>query len=224
MIKNFGLALFVCLLLLACKEKSTYVKVTTDFGDMVFRLYDETPKHRDNFIKLANEEYFKDLLFHRVMDDFMIQGGDPESRGAKPGVLLGNGGPDYAIPQEFVDSLYHRKGVLAAAREPDEINPDKESSASQFYIVEGQTWEDEDFPRFERRIGKDIPEEHRTIYKTIGGTPFLDNQYTVFGEMVAGFNVLEAIASVRVDRNNRPVEDVSMDIEVIKWKARKKSQ
>jgi len=220
--KNKYLMVFGFMLLFtACKEKSTYVKVTTSMGDMVFRLYDETPNHRDNFVKLVEEEYYKNLLFHRVMDNFMIQGGDPNSRDAKKGQLLGDGGPGYTIEAEMIDSLFHRKGALAAAREPDFANPEKASAASQFYIVEGKTYTDDELDFMETRVGRDIPDYQRMVYKELGGYPSLDMNYTVFGEIVKGMDVLTAIASVQTDGNNRPLDNVVMNIEIVKWNARK---
>lgn len=194
----------------------TRVKVSTDSGVIVIRLYDKTPKHRDNFIKLANEHFFDSLLFHRVMNEFMIQGGDPNSKYAQPGQQLGMGDVGYTIPSEFDTSLFHKKGALAGARQPDYVNPEKASSGCQFYIVHGKTWTDADLNMIEMQTGIKIPAAKRKIYKTIGGYPFLDMNYTVFGEVESGFEVIDKIASVNRDGMNRPLGDVRMYIEVIK--------
>lgn len=194
----------------------TRVKITTDSGVIVIRLYDKTPKHRDNFIKLANEHFFDSLLFHRVMNEFMIQGGDPLSKNAPPGTMLGSGDVGYTIPAEFDTSLFHKKGALAGARQPDHVNPKKASSGCQFYIVHGKTLTDADLNMIEMQTGIKIPAAKRKIYKTIGGYPFLDMNYTVFGEVESGFEVIDKIASVNRDGMNRPLGDIRMFIEVIK--------
>ena len=146
----------------------------------------------------------------------MIQGGDPDSKGAAPNVQLGNGGPGYTIPAEFVDGLYHKKGVLAAARLGDAVNPKKESSGSQFYLVQGQVFSEEKLRSFGLRSGKKYTEEQTKTYKTIGGAPHLDGFYTVFGEVVKGLEVIELIANQKRDKNNRPLKDVEMSISIIK--------
>jgi cyclophilin family peptidyl-prolyl cis-trans isomerase len=192
------------------------VKVTTDSGVIVIRLYDKTPKHRDNFIKLANEHFFDSLLFHRVMNEFMIQGGDPNSKYAQPGQQLGMGDVGYTIPSEFDTSLFHKKGALAGARQPDYVNPEKASSGCQFYIVHGRKWTDADLNMIEMQTGIKIPAAKRNIYKTTGGYPFLDMNYTVFGEVESGFEVIDKIVSVNRDGANRPFGDIRMFIEVIK--------
>ncbi len=192
------------------------IQIETPFGTMLARLSDATPKHRDNFIKLADEGYFNDLLFHRVIDGFMIQGGDPDSRGAAPGVSLGRGGPGYTIPAEFVDSLVHTKGALAAARMGDQVNPTKASSGSQFYIVQGRPIDDNTLDRLEAQKGFRYSTEQRQAYTTLGGTPFLDRDYTVFGYLVEGFEVLDQIAKVQTQPGDRPKEDVWMKIKVVK--------
>lgn len=250
------------------KEKFTYVEISTIYGEMKFKLYNETPLHKANFIKLANENYFDSLLFHRVIKNFMIQGGDPESKGAKQGARLGNGGPNYQIDAEFVSSLIHKKGVLSAARQ-GEGNPLKRSSGSQFYIVQGQVFDSTKVSAIqENRIngvrelelknclndpknegmlsaykeamkyrdeaaGKVILDsaevliapilekykytpEQMEVYETVGGTPHLDFAYTVFGEMIEGFDVLDSIAIVQTDRNDRPMEDVLMTVRIVK--------
>ncbi len=186
------------------------VEIITDEGIIIVRLSDSTPLHRDNFLKLAKEGYYDSVLFHRVIKNFMIQTGDPESKHAKPGAELGNGGPTYTIPAEFRASLFHHKGVIAAAREGDDVNPKKASSGSQFYIVEGKKFTDAGLDSFEiRRLhGRKIPANQREIYKTIGGTPHLDQNYTVFGEVIKGLNVVDSISFVRTDTNDRPIKDI----------------
>lgn len=158
---------------------NTIVLISTSMGDIKVRLYDETPLHKDNFIKLVKEGYYDGLLFHRVIDNFMIQGGDPDSKNAATGVMLGKGGPDYTIPAEISPDLKHKKGALAAARMGDNVNPQRASSGSQFYIVQNDK-----------------------------GTPHLDGAYTVFGETIEGLDVVDKIAKVATDRFNRPIEDV----------------
>jgi len=189
------------------------VKVTTDSGVMIIRLYDKTPQHRDNFVKLANEHFFDSLLFHRVIQGFMIQGGDPQSKYAQPGQMLGMGDVGYTIPAEFDTSLFHKKGALAAARTP---NPAKASSGCQFYIVQGNKLTDSDLNMMEMQKGIKYSAAQRNIYKTMGGTPFLDQDYTVFGEVEKGLEVIDKIASVPKAPGDRPIGDVRMKIEVIK--------
>lgn len=194
----------------------TRIKITTDSGVMIIRLYDKTPKHRDNFIKLANEHFFDSLLFHRVISEFMIQGGDPQSKYAQPGQMLGTGDVGYTIPAEFDTNFIHKKGALAAARMGDQVNPTKASSGCQFYIVQGKKWTDADLNNMEMQRGTKYNAAQRNIYKTIGGVPFLDMGYTVFGEVESGLEVVDKIASVQKDMADRPVGDVHMYIEVIK--------
>ena len=261
---------FVLIVFQGCKNESKdqIVIVKTEFGDMKIKLYDETPRHRDNFIRLAKDGFYNDLLFHRVINEFMIQGGDPDSKNAKPGVQLGNGGPGYDLPAEIhFPQLFHKKGVIAAAREGDNVNPEKKSSGSQFYIVQGKTFTDEELNKAEDRVNgmmkqqlsfslmsayKDslralqkagkfdeytalqqkikaeidqkikglekftIPDSLREVYKTIGGTPHLDTNYTVFGEVIEGLNVIDSIAAVETDSKNRPVNDIKMTVEIVK--------
>jgi len=198
------------------KIPGTRVKITTDSGVIVIRLYDSTPRHRDNFIKLANEHYFDSLLFHRVMYQFMIQGGDPNSKNAQPGQMLGAGDIGYTIPSEFNPAFYHKKGALAAARTPDHVNPEKASSSCQFYIVQGRTWTDIDLNNIDNQRPVKYTPEQRNAYKTIGGYPPLDMNYTVFGEVESGLQVVDKIASVRTAPGDRPIGDIRMKIEVIK--------
>lgn len=242
---------------------ATRLKIKTTEGDIIIRLYDETPKHRDNFLKLVKEEYFNGTLFHRVIKDFMIQGGDPDSKNAPKGKMLGTGGPDYTIPAEFVYPQYfHKRGALSAARTGDEVNPEKESSGSQFYIVWGKTFKPAELKQMEHQMamqqeqqlfnqltrehheeimnlrrnrdrvglqelqdklieqtkttckqqGKpSFTEEQIEVYTNVGGTPFLDNQYTVFGEVEEGLDIVERIQNCDTDRNDRPTEDVKIE-------------
>ncbi len=199
------------------KGKDKMVLISTSYGDIKVKLYKETPKHSSNFMKLAEEGYYDGLLFHRVIQNFMIQGGDPDSRNAETGQMLGNGGPDYTIPSEIkYPELFHKKGTLAAARTGDQVNPTRRSSGSQFYIVQGQVYSDAQLDQFESKLGYTFPQEVREAYKTQGGVPHLDGQYTVFGEVVEGMDVIDKIAVVQTGNNDRPVEDVSMTIKPIK--------
>lgn len=243
------------------------VKISTTLGDITVRLYDETPVHRDNFLKLAAEGYFDGTLFHRVIKDFMIQGGDPDSKGAPAGKSLGTGGPDYTLPAEIMaETLFHKRGALSAARLGDEVNPKKESSGSQFYIVWGKVYKAAELKQLERQmemqqeqtIFNALAMEHRDeimnmrrnrdrdglmalqeklgslaieksremgrpsftpeqseAYTTVGGTPFLDGQYTVFGEVEEGLDVVEAIQKVETGAGDRPKTDVVMNVTVI---------
>jgi peptidyl-prolyl cis-trans isomerase B (cyclophilin B) len=192
----------------ASKNTEFLVFLETTEGRMVLRLSNATPLHRDNFLKLVREGFYDNVLFHRVIKDFMIQGGDPESREAKPGQMLGNGGPGYTVPAEFVDSLIHSKGALAAARLGDAMNPRKESSGSQFYIVQGRTWKDADLASMEARSGRKYNDAQKEIYRTQGGTPHLDGGYTVFGHLVEGMDVLDKIARTATGGADRPTTDV----------------
>ena len=191
--------------------KGTRVEMVTNYGRIVLLLYDETPLHRDNFIKLATNRVFDGLLFHRVIEKFMIQGGDPTSKDAEPGKMLGDGTLGYNIPAEFRPELFHKRGALCAAREGDMVNPKKESSASQFYIVQGRVWNTEELDNLQKRMKREIPAEQRDVYTTIGGTPFLDGEYTVFGEVIEGMEVVDKIAAVKCDKNDRPLEDVRIE-------------
>ena len=245
----------------------TKIRIRTTEGDIVVRLYDETPKHRDNFIKLVKEEFFNGTLFHRVIKDFMIQGGDPDSKNAPQGKRLGTGGPGYTISAEFVYPKYfHKRGALSAARLADQVNPERESSGSQFYIVWGKVYKLQELKQMERQmemqqeqaIFNQLAQAHREdilnfrrnrdraglqqlqdqlveetqkkseeigapkftdeqvkAYTTVGGTPFLDNQYTVFGEVEDGLDVVEKIQNAETLRDDRPKNDVSMTMEII---------
>ncbi len=242
------------------------VLIKTSLGDITVRLYDETPLHRDNFLKLAREGYYNGTLFHRVIKNFMVQGGDPDSRGASPTAHLGAGGPDYTIPAEFNQALIHKKGALAAARQGDEVNPEKRSSGSQFYIVTGEIYSAGKLTQLERQLAQQqlqnifndlvvenrnriielrknrdnaglmalqeelqkktyalakeqgepkYSAEQREVYTTIGGTPFLDQNYTVFGEVEEGLDVVDKIQLVKTQPGDRPVEDITMQISVL---------
>ena len=259
-------------------EKTTKVRIKTSHGDVVIALYNETPKHKENFIKLVKENFYDSTLFHRVIKDFMIQGGDPNSRGAAAGVTLGEGGPGYTIVAEIQNNLYHKKGALCAARQGDNVNPEKRSSGSQFYVVTGKTYQKEELAQMEvqqnrqkekglmqefiqapenaaymvrlqeaQAMGKDaakraeaeaainilaeeikplaladfVPfkftEEQLKVYSTIGGTPFLDNAYTVFGEALSGMEVISEIGKTATAPGDRPLEDVIiLSMEIIK--------
>lgn len=249
------LLLVICL---GCKEKSSYhpiVTLETTFGEIKIKLYNDTPIHRDNFIKIAKEGILDSVLFHRVIKNFMIQGGDPTSKHAKPGALVGEGDLGYKLQAELVyPKHYHKRGVVAAARESDKVNPQKESSASQFYIVTGKLFTDEELVTVTNRKNsmihnfrlqysleqnKDLlqnmlstadsiginqlyqqlrqkandtlfqfPNNHKMMYHTIGGAPHLDGDYTIFGEVIQGMEVVDSIQNCPVDANNRPVKDI----------------
>ena len=239
------------------------VKIQTMLGDIVVRLYDETPIHRDNFVKLVEEGYYDGTLFHRVIKDFMIQGGDPDSKGAPAGKMLGVGGPDYTLEAEIKDGIFHKRGALASARQGDEVNPERRSSGSQFYIVWGQVYNEGQLKQFSKQLrmqkvqqafnalaashreeimqmrrernrvglqelqdklaaeaesqvkGGGLTEEQQKIYATVGGTPHLDGQYTVFGEVEDGLDVVEMIQGTATGRGDRPIDDIEMRITVI---------
>jgi len=189
------------------------VEMLTDKGTMVIRLSDLTPLHRNNFLQLVKQHYYDSILFHRVINHFMIQAGDPKSKNAKQSVPLGEGGPAYTIPAEINPVLFHKKGVIAAARQGDDVNPKRASSGSQFYIVEGRVFTDAGLDSVEtfRLKGRKLPATHRAIYKTLGGTPHLDSTYTVFGEVIQGLAVIDSIASVNTtgrQGGDRPLRDV----------------
>ena len=199
----------------AFAKKNTKVLLETNMGNIKVVLYEQTPIHSKNFIKLVKKDFFNGLLFHRVIKDFMIQGGDPDSKNAEAGKLLGEGDLGYSLAPEFrTPEIFHKKGALAAARESDDVNPNRESSASQFYIVHGKIFDDAQLDKVQKRIdsktdGKvKLTPQMRQVYKTIGGTPHLDGQYTVFGEVIEGLDVLEKIQQVATDNNDRPNSDV----------------
>ena len=226
MVKKSLILLFP-LFLIACsstrktanlKFSSKRIELATDSGIIILKLYNQTPLHRDNFIKLVKQHYFDSLLFHRVIKNFMIQGGDPNSKNALPRIQLGNGGPGYTIPAEFDTGLFHKKGALAAAREGDNVNPKKASSGSQFYIVQGKKFTDAGLDSVEtfRLKGRKLPLLHREVYKTIGGAPHLDMNYTVFGEVESGLEAVDKIAGTLRDSSNRPLTDIRMKMRILK--------
>jgi cyclophilin family peptidyl-prolyl cis-trans isomerase len=190
------------------------VQVQTEYGNINITLSDSTPLHRDNFIKLVKEKFYDSLLFHRVINEFMIQGGDPQSKNAVAGTMLGNGGLTYTIPAEFNLNLFHKRGALAAARDN---NPAKASSSTQFYIVQGKKWNDAELTNMEntRLGGRKLADSVKNYYKEIGGTVQLDMNYTVFGYATNGFNVIDSIATLPKDNNNRPLKDTRMKIVII---------
>jgi len=272
--KNIFIIAILVVLLAACtsRSKETLVNISTPYGNIVVKFYDSTARHKENFIKLANAGYFNGTLFHRVIRNFMIQGGDPTSRNAKPGVKLGDGDTNYTIPFEYFPSYLHKRGAFAAARESDDKNPSKASSASQFYIVQGKVFTNAELDAVELKVerrtkqyimmdlmkkeGKEnereafnqmverhdttnmklvidkyrnaieaqylrtrpfkLTEEQRRVYTTIGGTPHLDEAYTVFGEVVSGMDVVDKIAANQTDANDRPLIDIPLTIKVIK--------
>ncbi len=215
--KRFVFVFTVFLLSLNADAKNRKIKIVTSKGTIIVRLSDKTPRHRDNFIKLTRRKFFDSILFHRVIKDFMIQAGDPDTKKAEPGKRYGGGGLNYKIPAEFDTSLFHKRGVIAAAGDG---NPEKASSSCQFYIVQGKKFTDSTLNDVEvkRLNGRKIPEHYRAVYKTIGGAPHLDQNYTVFGEVIKGMDVVDKIAAVERDQYNRPKED----IKIIKIRVKKK--
>jgi peptidyl-prolyl cis-trans isomerase B (cyclophilin B) len=259
------LLFLVTVFLTSCGQSEDVVTIKTPYGDIVAILYDETPKHKENFLKLAREHFYDSTLFHRVFKGFMIQGGDPDSKKAKPGQALGMGGPGYTIPPEFVPKYFHERGALAAARLGDQMNPKKESSGSQFYIVQGKPVTEMEYrldqgkmmtelqglyqtgkyqpmfdtlqaimnardeaayeakiaslvPRIEKITGRsvmrDVAQDRLKAYTTVGGSPFLDDEYTVFGKVISGMEVVDKIATAQADAQGRPAENVPMTVTV----------
>lgn len=203
--------LFLLLLTMGCsRSDEQYALIETPYGDIKVLLYNETPKHRDNFVKLVKEGFYDSLLFHRTIQNFMIQGGDPQSRAAAPGQVLGMGGPGYRIDPEI--GAPHFRGTLAAARNQD---PDKKSSGSQFYIVQGRPVNDQMLAYVEQQNNVRYNDTQRQLYKERGGTPDLDGNYTVFGEVVEGMEVVDRITTLQTDSNDRPLEDVRFTIRMI---------
>jgi len=194
------------------KDRRRDVEFVTTDGTIILRLSDSTPLHRDNFLRLVKSHFYDSLLFHRVIQYFMIQGGDPKSRNAPPGQALGDSGLPYTIPAEFRVSLFHKRGVLAAARESDDTNPAKASSSCQFYIVQGKKFTDGGLDSVElRRLKRKIPEYQREVYKSLGGSPHLDQNYTIFGEVVSGMETVDKIAAAPTSKGDdvdRPLNDV----------------
>ena len=191
-------------------DKMTKVLLKTSFGDITIALYDETPKHKENFLKLVNEKFYDGVLFHRIIQGFMIQGGDPDSKNAKPGQQLGAGDIGYKIPAEIVNGRFHKRGAVAAAREGDQVNPQKASSGCQFYIVDGTVYDNDKMDMISQRTGKTFSSEQVEAYTTIGGAPWLDSDYTVFGEVVSGMDVVDKIAAQQKDGADRPIEDIKI--------------
>ena len=255
--------MIICTFAAKIQQIMSKVKIQTMLGDITVRLYDETPIHRDNFLKLAKEGYYDGTLFHRVIKGFMIQGGDPDSKNAPAGKMLGVGGPDYTLQAEIKDNLFHKRGALAAARQGDEVNPERRSSGSQFYIVWGDIYNEGQLRQFskqlrmqkvqdafnalaaehkaeimqmrrdrnraglqalqdqlvaeaESKVGKDgLTEEQLQLYSTLGGTPHLDGQYTVFGEVEEGLEIVEMIQGTATGRADRPLDDIEMRMVVV---------
>lgn len=211
----FTLLLFLCLnTVFAAKPEHQYVRLKTDQGECIIMLYNNTPLHRDNFIKLVKKGFYNGTLFHRVIKSFMIQGGDPDSKGAPAGKELGNGDVGYTIPAEFRDSLFHKKGALAAARDD---NPEKASSGCQFYLVQGKKFTDPQLDSLEiKRLHFKLPLWQREVYKRIGGSPHLDKRYTVYGEVVRGLSLIDTVALVPTDKKDRPLADIKMTVTLLK--------
>lgn len=217
---RFFLVAFLLLLplsALSSSDKRSRVRIETSLGDIVIELFNETPAHRDNFLKLAKEGYYDGVLFHRVIENFMIQTGDPDSRHAAPGVMLGEGDPGYTLPFEpGLPQFYHYRGAVAAARESDDVNPKRESSGSQFYIVWGDTFSPSDLEELRDKVYEangvrvEDTDEMVKTYAKKGGTPHLDGQYTVFGRVLKGLNVVRDIQSLDTDKNDRPLDDISI--------------
>lgn len=208
-------------------KKYTIVEIKTNQGNIYLWLYDDTPLHRDNFLKLIREGYYNGTRFHRVIKDFMIQGGDPNSKLDEMKKQWGLGGPDYSIPAEFVPTHYHKKGALAAARMGDDVNPQRASSGSQFYIVQGQVFNNQSLDFIQQQIAEAIgkpdftfSQQARNDYSTIGGTPHLDMQYTVFGEVISGLEVVDKIASSPTNEFDQPLENITIQINVLELNAR----
>jgi peptidyl-prolyl cis-trans isomerase B (cyclophilin B) len=192
--------------------KEHIVSITTEYGTMKIKLYNETPRHRDNFLKLATEGFYDGTLFHRVIKDFMIQGGDPTSKTAGPDVMLGSGDNGYTVPAEFNPALIHKKGALCAARTE---NPEKASSGCQFYIVQGKKMSDAELNQFDQNRPVKYTPEQRKTYAEVGGTPFLDMGYTVYGEVISGMEVIDKIAAAQTKPGDRPIKDVKMTVKIV---------
>lgn len=213
------IVLLVMLVLTTCcalaQTSTTEVLFETTAGNIRIALFDDTPQHRDNFLNNVKEHVYDSLLFHRVIKNFMVQCGDLNSKHAKPGQQLGYGDYNYTVEAEFrLPKLYHRRGMVAMAREGDRVNPERRSSACQFYIVWGQVCSDARLEKVQERLDAatqgqvKLTPEMIEVYKTIGGTPHLDGQYTVFGEVVEGLDVVDRIQQQAVDENDRPLEDI----------------
>lgn len=188
-------------------QNDSIFNISTKYGNIKIKLYHDTPQHKANFIKLVKQGFYNGSIFHRVIKSFMIQGG---------GAASGTADVGYTVPAEISQKYFHKKGALAAARMPDQINPTKASSGSQFYLVQGKIYTDAELDNIEKSMNKKFTSEQRKIYKTIGGTPFLDGNYTVFGEVISGLDVIDKIAAVATGTADKPLEDVSMTISVSK--------
>lgn len=207
------LLLTIAVFALSSCNKDTVLLIETDYGNMKVKLYNDTPIHKANFLKLAKEGFFNDLLFHRVIKGFMVQGGDPNSKDAPPTKRLGAGGPGYTLNAEI--GKFHFKGALSAARQGDAVNPEKKSSGSQFYVVQGKAVTDGMLDQMAKQKGITYSPEDRKKYQELGGTPFLDNEYTVFGEVIEGLDVIDKIADAQVAPGDRPLKDIKMKITVL---------
>jgi peptidyl-prolyl cis-trans isomerase B (cyclophilin B) len=214
MYKNLFVAIATLILMASCTPKKELLLIETDYGNMKVSLYDSTPLHKENIKKLANEGYYDGTLFHRVIPGFMIQGGDPDSKGAAAGQRLGSGGPGYRVDAEIGE--FHYKGTLAAARTGGPGNPEKKSSGSQFYIVQGKPVTAAQLDQMGKSKGITYSDEAKARYERDGGAPFLDGDYTVFGEVIEGMDVIDKIAAVQIGNSDRPATDVTMKVKVIK--------
>lgn len=217
--KKFFATLVLCLATIGIQAQTDNIRheieMVTDSGKIVIALYNETPQHRDNFLKNVKEGVYDGQLFHRVIKNFMIQAGDPASKTATKGQMLGDSDDKYSVPAEIVyPKLFHKRGAVAAARESDDVNPQRASSATQFYIVWGRKFSDNQLAWAQERIDKytngqiKITPEIGNIYKTVGGTPHLDGSYTVFGEVLEGLDIVERIQTATTDDNDRPINDI----------------
>jgi cyclophilin family peptidyl-prolyl cis-trans isomerase len=264
MVRKLTFLTLITFSVLSCsqvKDDSQYIKVITDKGEIVIRLYNQTPKHRDNIIKLASEKFYDGQIFHRIINNFVVQGGDPTTKQAQPDTLYGNADSGYLIDAEIVDTLIHKRGAVGMAREGDDINPEKKSSGSQFYIVKGKVLTNQQLDELEKKrdsqnksklyqklitekiaeqknqskidtvsISLDVSaaidslwekypkfkfsEKQRKVYTTIGGIPHLDGNYTVFGEVVKGMNIVDELSSVPTGKNDRPIQDIKFSVVV----------
>ena len=201
------LTLLAAIIVISTSAQKNKVKIETDHGTIVVMLYDNTPKNTENMVKLVKEHYYDSTLFHRCIPEFVIQGGDPKSKHAKAGETLGEGDLGYTVPAEINDEYYHKRGALGVARDN---TPDKSGSACQFYVVVGKTFTDAQLDDFSKRTGRKYSPEQREVYKTQGGTPHLDGNYTVFGEVIEGMDVVDKIAAEPRDKSDRPNADVRM--------------
>lgn len=214
-----GILIFIAISCIAigANAQKYKVRIETEYGRITMMLYDYTPLNTNNMVKLAKEHFYDSTLFHRCIPQFVIQGGDPDSKHAKPGQMLGEGGLKYTVPAEINDTAYHKRGALGVARDN---TPDKSGSACQFYIVVGKTFTDAELDNMSKRSGRKYSAEQREVYKTVGGTPHLDGNYTVFGEVVDGMDVVDKIANEPRDKSDRPNKDIMMQKVTVKKKKR----